>query len=331
MSKFTVPKIKEPIQLALPTLDELNTISKIITPYVRHTPCCQMHISNTQLDLWAKMEIWQKSGSFKIRGALYSLLQLSKEEKAAGVITASAGNHALALSLAAQRFNIPVTVLMPRQADPQRVELCRQAGAAIILEDSFQALFHQLKVTQQQKGLTLVHPYDGENITIATATLGLEISQQLPDLDALVVAIGGGGLLSGVSYTMKLLQPACKIYGVEPEGAPTMHNSFAQGKCVQLDTIDTIAQSLSAPETKTLGYSVCSHYVDAIVTVSDHQITDAMQVLFKDMKLAVEPAAAASLAAIMGPLKDTLNQQRVGFILCGSNMSLDEFQKYLAK
>ena len=98
-----------------------------------------------------------------------------------------------------------------------------------------------------------------------------------------------------------------------------------------IDTIDTIAQSLSAPETKTLGYSVCSHYVDAIVTVSDHQITDAMQVLFKDMKLAVEPAAAASLAAIMGPLKDTLNQQRVGFILCGSNMSLDEFQKYLAK
>lgn len=313
----------------LPDQNDIIALSQRLQHHIRKTPTCSLYFPDSTLPVLAKMEVWQLSGSFKIRGALHRLMSLTEEERARGVITASAGNHALALSHAAKIVPTTVKLCMPKHANIIRVNQCRALGSEVVFSDNFSELFENLKKIQREENLVLAHPFDGPYMLQGAATLGMEIAAEMPNLDALIVAIGGGGLIAGVSYAMKMLQPKCKIYGVEPTGANSMSKSFAANKAIALDSIDTIAQSLSAPAAMHYSFSVANKFVDKIVQVTDDEILSAMKLLIESAKLAVEPAAAASIAALHGPLKQDLKDKRVGVIMCGSNMSVPEMSDYL--
>ena len=180
------------------------------------------------------------------------------------------------------------------------------------------------------EGRAVIHPYEGVQVSEATGTIALEIAQQVPDLDAIVLSVGGGGLCSGVSSTMKQLRPECRIYGVEPEGADTMYRSFRSGHVESLDSVATIADCLAPPRTLPYSFGLCRQFVDKLVLIDDDRIVGAMKTLFADLKIAAEPGGAASTAAALGPLRDRLAGKKSLILLCGSNIDLDTFTSILS-
>ncbi len=184
---------------------------------------------------------------------------------------------------------------------------------------------------QEEEDRFLVHPFEGPLTALGTATLGLEFAEQAPDLDAIIIPIGGGGLAAGVAAAFKQLQPQCRVYGVEPEGADSMRRSFVAGSVQAIDKVRTIADSLGAPMALPYSFDLCRRYVDEIVLVSDDEMRAAMRLLFLGMKLAVEPAGAAATAALCGPLLDDLRGKRIGIIVCGSNIDSTTFAQMIAE
>lgn len=271
-------------------------------------------------EVFIKLELFQQSGSFKSRGALLSLDSLSDIERAAGVVTASAGNHALALSWAASIQGVKATVVMPESADPARVSECMSYGAEIIQAQDIGAVFKKMVAVQKERNLTVVHPYENPNMTLGAATCGMEFHEQQKDLDVVVVPIGGGGLIGGIASISKKLKD-CKVIGVEPVGAPLLTNSLAASKPIELEAVSTIADSLGAPVSLPISYALVDRFVDEIVCVSDDEMIKACAMYFDACKLSVEPACAAALAAICGPLRETLSGKRIGIVGCGTNIS----------
>jgi threonine dehydratase len=281
-------------------------------------------------DVILKLELFQHTGSFKARGALTVVNSLDDDTRRRGLTAVSAGNHAIAVAYAAARRKTRAKVVMLSSANPARVARCKQLGAEVLLSPGGGAeAFKLAEKLCADEGLTLVHPFEGPLTTLGTATLGLEFAEQAGPLDAVIVPIGGGGLISGVASAFKAVQPRCRVYGVEPEGADTMHRSFAAGSPQRRDDIATIADSLAAPYSLPYGFGICRQVVDQLVKISDDQIVDAMAVLFREMKLAVEPAGAAATAALLGPLRDELRGRRVGLIVCGSNIDIETFARHV--
>ena len=284
--------------------------------------------------LWLKLELLQRSGSFKARGALTVMQGLDAAALARGVTAISAGNHALAVGYAARVLGTTAKLVMPRSANPLRVAGCRRLGAKVVLVDSVHAGFTVVERIARDEQRTFVHPFEGPATALGTATLGLELVEQCASrgvtLDAVVVPIGGGGLCAGVAAAVKLAQPACKIFGVEPVGADTMHRSFAAGATRSIAAVRTIADSLGAPYAEPYSFALCRRYVDELALVDDDQIRAAMRLLFRHAKLACEPAAAAATAAVLGPLRERLAGLRVAAIVCGSNIDESSFFKLLA-
>jgi len=273
-----------------------------------------------------KLECLQLTGTFKVRGALSVLLDLSEEERECGVTAVSAGNHAVAVAYAARALGIDAKIVMIKTANPARINLARQFGAHVELADDGPTAFRRASEIQMQEGRHFVHPFEGEQVVRGTATLGVEFLQQSPQLDAVVVSIGGGGLIAGVSAALKQMSPRTRIYGVEPVGADSMSRSFAAGHAVSLDSVATIADSLAPPMATPYTFGVCRQFVDRIALIDDESLRSAMRILFSDLKLAVEPAAAAALAAALGPLRSELRGgQKVGIVVCGSNIDLNTF------
>lgn len=273
-----------------------------------------------------KLELFQHTGTFKARGALINLLSLSADELARGVTAVSAGNHAIATAFAADMLGVSAKVVMIKSANPFRVSKCKAYGAEVVLADDVHQAFELVKKIEQEEGRTFVHPFEGERTALGTATLGLEFARQAPGLDALIVPIGGGGLAAGVASAFKLIQPECKIYGVEPEGADSMSRSFAGGSPQTIEQVRTIADSLGAPYALPYSYALCKANVDEIVLVDDDALRRAMGLIFLDMKLAVEPAGAAATAALTGPLRQQLQGKRIGVIICGANIDFATFE-----
>ncbi|MEM9457288.1 MAG: threonine/serine dehydratase [Myxococcota bacterium] len=267
-----------------------------------------------------KLEALQVTGSFKPRAALLHALDLSPEQRARGVTAVSAGNHAMAVAYAAAHCDTTAKVVMPRTADPARIARCRGMGAQVVLVDDVHAAFEQATRIEQHEGRTFVHPFEGFTTALGTATVGLELYEQAPDLDAVVVPIGGGGLCAGIAAAVKQLCPRTQVFGVEPTGADTMHRSFAAGRPASIERVQTIADSLGAPHAAPHSFALCRRYVDALVQVDDDALRGAMAVLFEEVKLAVEPAGAAATAALLGPLAKRLAGRRVGLIVCGANV-----------
>ena len=275
--------------------------------------------------VFLKLELFQRTGTFKARGALLTALGLDEAERGRGVTAVSAGNHAIAVAFAAQRVGTSAKVVMMEGADPFRIAQVRRYGAELVQVPDVHTAFETVRAIESEEGRTLIHPFEGPTIALGTATVGLELARQVPALDAVIVPIGGGGLSAGVSCAVKTLQPGCRVYGVEPEGADTMHRSFAAGSPQAIERVRTIADSLGAPHAAPYSFALCRRYVDALVRIDDAAMRRAMGLLFAEMKLAVEPAGAAATAALLGPLAGRLRGQRVGVIVCGTNIDARKF------
>ncbi|HUL08434.1 MAG TPA: pyridoxal-phosphate dependent enzyme [Candidatus Acidoferrum sp.] len=278
-----------------------------------------------------KLELFQYTGSFKPRGALTNMLNLAPDALARGVTAVSAGNHAIAVAYAAKTLGTSAKVVMMKTANPFRVERCRSYGAEVVLAEDVHAAFETVRRIEKEEGRTFVHPYEGELTILGTATLGHEWCRQAPDLDAIIVPIGGGGLAAGIACAVKQLRPTCQVLGVEPVGADSMHRSFAAGEPRPIEKVGTIADSLGAPFALPYSFGLCRRFLDDLVLIDDDAMRRAMGLLFREMKLAVEPAGAAATAALCGPLRDRLAGKRVGVIVCGSNIDGATFGRHLAQ
>ncbi len=309
-----------------PSLQDIRDTARLLAPHILRTPLvpwaspslARLLGSETQLHL--KLELFQVTGTFKARGALTWALSLTPEQKARGITAVSAGNHAIAAAFAAKAVGAPARIVVLQSANPLRLAMARDLGAEIIIAGTGPEGFAIADRLVKEQGLTFIHPFDGRNVALGTGTLGAEIADDAPDLDAVIVAVGGGGLASGAARAIKLLRPDCAVYGVEPMGAASMRRSFDQGAPVKLDRIDTIADSLAPPMALPFSFELARAHLDDIVLVDDDAICAALALLQAEARLAVEPAAAAATAALMGPLRDRLAGKRVGLIICGANI-----------
>lgn len=317
------------------SLAEIEETREMIAPHVVKTPVHDWQgreieallPPGTRVNL--KLELFQRSGTFKARGAISKMLRLTDEERARGICAVSAGNHAIAAAYAASSLGSSAKVVMMGSANPARVAACRALGAEVVIAPDGRTAFEMVEAIARDEGRSFIHPFEGPYTALGTATLGLEWLEQVPDLDAAIIAIGGGGLCGGASAAIKLLKPECLVFGVEPAGSDTMTRSFAQGGPIDHAEVKTIADSLAPPFALPYSYGLCRANVDDLVLVDDDQIRFAMALLFREMKLAVEPAAAAATAALIGPLRDRLAGRKVGVLVCGSNIDFDSFERHI--
>jgi threonine dehydratase len=290
----------------------------IRTPMLRCAALEEMMGDGTRI--YAKLEFLQHTGTFKARGALAVINSLQPDQLGKGVTAVSAGNHAVATAFAARAVGTSAKIVMISTANPARVEACERFGAELVMTDDIHQAFDLAEGIQRDEGRYLVHPFEGPDIATGTGTVGLEICEQCAQFDAVIVPIGGGGLIGGVANAIKQLRPNCAVIGVEPEGADSMHRSFAAGRPQPIERVATIADSLGAPFALPYSFDLCRTHVDQLVLVSDLQLRTSMGLLFQKMKLAVEPACAASTAALFGPLRQSLRGQTVVLVFCGSNI-----------
>lgn len=320
-----------------PELSDIRATQALLAPHLVRTPLVSWasptlaRLLGDDAKLFLKLELFQVTGTFKARGALTWALSLTPEEKARGITAVSAGNHAIAAAFAARAIKAPARVVVLKSANPLRLAMVRDLGADIQIAETGPEAFAIADRLVKEEGLTVIHAFEGRNVALGTGTLGAEIADDLPDLDAVVVAVGGGGLASGAARAIKLLQPNCKVYGVEPIGAPSMRRSFDQGAPVKLDRIDTIADSLAPPMSLPYSFELARAHMDDIVLVDDDAMCAAMALLQAEAKLAVEPAAAAATAAAMGPLRDRLTAKRVCLIICGANIDTETYGRLLER
>lgn len=319
-----------------PSLDAITATRDRLAPYVARTPVHRLHgpavdavVGDGAFHL--KLEFLQRTGTFKARGAVNSVLALTDDEREKGVVAVSAGNHAIAVSYAAAALGVSAKVVMHRAADPYRVEKCKSFGAEVILAEDIGDAFAIMMQIRSLEERVLVHPFDGPRILEGTGTVGLEIADQIEEPDVVLVAVGGGGLIAGVGSALDAIHPGCRVVGVEPTGAAGLSASFEAGRPLERVDVDTIADSMGAPLHTPGTFEACRQVVDALVTVDDDAMCRAMRYAYDATKFALEPAGAAALAAAFGPLRDELRGERVVALLCGSNIGEGTFVRYLER
>lgn len=279
--------------------------------------------------LEVKAELFQKTGSFKVRGVFNRLAQLDADARARGLIGISAGNHAAALAYAASCEGLRATVVMPAGANAAKVEATRAYGAEVVLHGDVFGAFEKMHELRERHGYTLVHPFDDEAVIAGHGTLGLEILDDVPDAGLVLVPAGGGGLLSGVAAAIKSKRPNTRVIGVEPEGAACVRAGLDAGRAVRLDRITTIADGLAPPASSDLVLEHVRRYVDDVVTVEDRHVVRAMILLMTRMKLVVEPSGAAGLAALVAGRVDTSATEPVVIVASGGNLDLHRLKEML--
>ncbi len=295
----------------------------VCTPLVRCAALEELLGHDTRV--FGKLEFLQLTGTFKARGALATLRSLTDAQRAAGVTAVSAGNHAIATAFAARASGASAKVVMTRSANPVRVEACRAYGAEVVMADDVHAAFAAAERVRDEEGRYLVHPFEGPAVALGTGTVGLEICEQCDAFDAVIVPVGGGGLIGGLANAVKQLRPDSEVIGVEPEGADSMHRSFRSGHPEGIDRVRSIADSLGAPFAMPYSFELCRRNVDRLALVSDPELRRSMGLLFRRMRIAVEPACAASTAALLGPLREALLGRSVVLVFCGSNIDWATF------
>ena len=318
---------------AAPTIDAIRALRNSLGDSIWTTPlmrCAGIELAlDNQTRVWGKLEFLQRTGTFKARGALANLHALSREQLDKGVTAVSAGNHAIATAFAARELGSSAKVVMTGSANPYRIEACRSYGGEVVVVDDVHEAFDVAKRIEQEEGRYFVHPFEGPAVATGTGTVGLEICDQLDDFDALIVPVGGGGLMAGIANAVRQLRPSVEIIGVEPAGANTMRLSFDAGEPRAIDRVRTIADSLGAPYALPYSFELCRSNVDRLVEVDDLALRKSMGFLFQRMKFAVEPACAASTATLMGPLRDELAGKRVVLVFCGSNIDWATFAEQI--
>lgn len=318
-----------------PGIDEIRANRARLGDLVVTTPVRQIVDDDLQsrigkgTKLWLKEELFQRTGSFKPRGALSVMLELDREALSRGVTGVSAGNHAISLGYSARQLGTTAKVVMPKTANPFRVQFCRELGAEVELVENVHEAFARVAEIEASEGRTFVHPFEGPRTVLGTASVGVEFIDQVEaaggQLDSVIVASGGGGLTAGVACAVKQLRPETRVFAIEPEGADSLARSMRAGSPQSIDAVRTIADSLGAPRCEPYSFAVNQKFVDEVVLVNDDQIRDAMRVLFRSAKLVVEPAGAAALAALMYPLKSRLEGTSVGVVVCGANIDSETY------
>jgi len=282
------------------TLDKIYQASFALKTVIRRTDLISAPNINPDSHIYLKPENLQITGSFKVRGACFKIAQLTEEEKAKGVVACSAGNHAQGVALAATTHGIKSLICLPDNAPISKIEATKWYGADVCLvEGVYDDAYQKALKLRDEKGYTFVHPFDDEDVIAGQGTIGLELLEQLPDLDAVIVPIGGGGLISGVAFAIKHLNPNVKIYGVQASGAPSMLNSIEHNKIERMGFVRTIADGIAVKEPGEHTFEYCKKYVDEIVTVNDDEISTAILALIEQHKLIAEGAGAVAVAAAM--------------------------------
>ena len=282
-------------------------------------------------ELYLKTENLQVTGSFKVRGAYYKMTCLSEEEKARGVVACSAGNHAQGVALAAKKNGIKAVICLPDGAPISKVEATKSYGAEVCLvEGVYDDAYQKALQLRDEKGYTFLHPFNDEEVIAGQGTIALEIVEQLPDVDAVIVPIGGGGLISGIAYTIKTLNPRVKVYGVEASGAPSMKNALKEGSLATLSSVSTIADGIAVKQPGDLTYELCNKFVDDIVTVTDDEISAAILALMETQKLVTEGAGAVAVAAAMFNKVDLTGKKTV-CLLSGGNIDVTILSRVISR
>ena len=304
------------------TLDNVYRASYALKDIIRKTDVIHAPKLRADADIYLKTENLQITGSFKVRGSDYKMSTLSPEEKAKGVIACSAGNHAQGVALSAQKNGIKAVICLPDGAPISKIEATKSYGAEVCLvEGVYDDAYKKALELRDKEGYTFIHPFNDEDVIAGQGTIALEIIEQLPNLDAVIVPVGGGGLISGIAYTIKALNPRVKVYGVQANGAPSMYKSIKNGKIEELQSVSTIADGIAVKTPGDLTYELCSKYVDDIVTVSDDEISAAILALMEQHKLVTEGAGAISVAAAMFGKLD-IKGKRVVCLLSGGNIDV---------
>ena len=307
------------------TMDAFQEAQERIKPYLHRTPLfTSKYLSaETGANVFLKAELFQKTGSFKPRGALNRLQHFTAEEKVRGIVSVSAGNHAQAVAFAASTEKIPCAIVMPSTAPTNKLEATREYGATVILHDQMSTIFERTEEVRRERNAVLLHPFNDPYVIAGQGTIGLEISESVSHADLVIAGVGGGALISGIAFAMKQLNPGVRIIGVEPEGAPTMTTALNAGQPVRLEKMSTIADGLAAPIVGDWNLEMVRRYVDEIVLVSDAEIIQAIRILMQRAKLLVEPAGAAGTAALLSGKIAGVTGSNVVLVLSGGNMSFD--------
>lgn len=303
-------------------LSEVYNASRVLKGVARRTPIMFASRINPEAKVYLKCENLQNTGSFKLRGAYYKISQLSDEEKSRGVIACSAGNHAQGVALGATRNGIKSIICLPAGAPLSKVEATKGYGAEVCLVPGvYDDAYAKAVELRDEHGYTFVHPFDDEKVIAGQGTIGLEIIEDMPEVEAVIVPIGGGGLISGVAFAVKSLRPDVKVYGVQSEGAPSMYESIKEGKRIHLDSVKTIADGIAVKEPGENTFELISKYVDEVVTVSEDEIAAAILTLMEQKKLVAEGAGAVSVAAAMFN-KVSVKGKNVVCVVSGGNIDV---------
>lgn len=304
------------------TLDKVYHAAHVLKSVVRHTDLIKAPAINPDVDIYLKPENLQVTGSFKVRGSGYMISQLTDEEKAKGVIACSAGNHAQGVALAATKYGIKSVICLPDGAPISKVEATKGYGADVVMvEGVYDDAYAKALELRDQMGYTFIHPFDAENVIAGQGTIGLEIMNEMPDVDAIIVPIGGGGLISGVALAAKKLNPDVKVYGVQAAGAPSMFNSVRDGKIERLDSVSTIADGIAVKEPGENTFNYVKEFVDEVVTVTEDEIATAILTLIEQHKMIAEGAGAVAVAAAMFD-KVPVKGKKVVCVVSGGNIDV---------
>ena len=314
------------------TLDKIKHAQSVLKEALYETDIKRTGNLTDRCELYVKAENLQKTGSFKIRGAYYKISQLSPEEKARGVIACSAGNHAQGVALAAQKNGIRALICLPDGAPISKVEATRSYGADICLVHGvYDDAYKKSVELQKEFGYTFIHPFDDEDVIAGQATIGMEILSQLKDVDAVVVPIGGGGLIAGVAFAIKQLAPHVQVYGVQAAGAPGMAVSLRDGKIECLDSVSTIADGIAVKQPGEHTFQYCKEYVDGVVTVTEDEICTAILALIEKEKLVAEGAGATPVAAVMAGKLPQLDGKKVCCLVSGGNIDVTILSRVITR
>ena len=305
------------------TLEKIEQAAQTLKDTARKTDLIYAPAMSNNCELYLKAENLQNTGSFKLRGAYVKIANLSEQQKAKGIIACSAGNHAQGVALSATKNGIKSTIFIPSTAPISKIEATKKYGANIRLVDGvYDDAYNEAVKYQEETGAEFIHPFDDEDVIAGQGTIALEILEQLPQTDAVIVPIGGGGLISGIAFAIKALKPECKVYGVQAEGAASMFQSVEQNKRLELPTVHTFADGTAVKMPGKNTFDLCQKYVDKIVTVTDDEVATAILTLMEKQKLVAEGAGALSVAAAMFK-KLPLDEKKAVCIISGGNIDVN--------
>ena len=315
-----------------------NNISRareVLQGKIVNTPVLKLNEDDIQkilpenADVLIKLELFQQTGSFKARGVAIGLETLEEDKKAQGIVTVTGGNHGIATAWGACQYNISAKIIMPKTADPFRINKCRSLGAEVILAENVDDAFAKLDEIEKDENRFVLHPFNQENMIIGSATCCAEIIDQMGDIDILIIPIGGGGLIAGMAHYLEQINSSVELLGVEPTGADSFAQSLENGSAVRINKVETIADSLGAPMAMDFSFNIAKKRVNQVEKVTDDEIRRAMITMRDRLGFIVEPACATSLAGLLERYKKKCEGKKVGIIACGSNISFERYNEIL--